>query len=723
MESDKLTNHISNNSSLQQPSDILQRFFGYNTFRPQQKDIIESILSGKDAVVLMPTGGGKSICYQIPAIMMDGTCIVVSPLISLMKDQVEGMKDIGVKAACLNSSLSKQAFRQTLETFGNGVLDLLYVSPEKLISDGFLTKIKNLRINMFAIDEAHCISSWGHDFRPEYTKLKQIKAKFPNTPIVALTATADKITRRDIIKQLNLSDPATYISSFDRPNISLEARPGQKRIEQILSFIQSRPGKVGIVYCLSRKNTEDVANRLQAKGIKAMCYHAGMPSDARSEVQDQFQNDNIQVVCATIAFGMGIDKSNVRWVIHYNLPQNIEGYYQEIGRGGRDGAKAEALMFYSYRDFTIFRDIFNKNGGENLELKLSKLDRMMQFAESQICRRKVLLNYFGEDLKENCGNCDVCTNPPEYIKGDIIAQKALSALTRMKERVGMGLLIDVLRGSGKKEIYARGFDKIKTFGAGRAHTQHEWQYFIQQIINNGLCEIAYDQKNVLRITDAGKEVLFGKRGIQLASLEKKIARQKEIAASPRVSKTRTLQEELFERLRALRRRLAQAKGVPPYIIFTDKSLEDMTKRKPVNDIDMKEVSGMGERKMFLYGEAFIQEIKAFMIEKGRAGVKVAGATQQISLDLYQRGISVSDIAKERGLAEKTVTIHLAKLYENGEDIDIHKFISNKELEIIQQVVSALKEPIQLKDIFEALDGKIDYDKIRFAMAHLQRRTN
>ena len=724
MDSEILSSQNSISNSLQQPSDILERFFGYNTFRPQQKDIIETVLSGKDAVVLMPTGGGKSICYQIPAIMMEGTCIVVSPLISLMRDQVDGLKDIGVKAAYLNSSLSKQAFMKTLETFGNGVLDLLYVSPEKLISDGFLTKIKGLKINMFAVDEAHCISSWGHDFRPEYTKLSQIKARFPNTPIIALTATADKITRRDIIKQLNLTEPATYISSFDRPNISLEVRPGQKRIEQILSFILERKSKVGIVYCLSRKNTEDVADRLQAKGIKAMCYHAGMPSEARSEVQDQFQNDNIQVVCATIAFGMGIDKSNVRWVIHYNLPQNVEGYYQEIGRAGRDGANAEALMFYSYRDFTVFRDIFTKNGGENLELKLSKLDRIMQYAESQICRRKVLLNYFGEDLNENCGNCDVCINPPEYINGDIIAQKALSALTRMNERVGVSMLIDVLRGSGKKEIYNRGYDKIKTFGAGREHNQNEWQYFIQQIVNNGLCEIAYDQKNVLRITNAGKEVLFGNRSIQLASLEKKLERQKARAASaPRISKTQTLQEELFERLRSLRRRLAQAKGVPPYIIFTDKSLEDMAKRKPVNDFDMSEVSGMGERKMFLYGAPFKQEIKAFMLEKGRAGVKVAGATQQISLDLYQRGISVPDIAKERGIAEKTVTIHLATLYENGEDIDIHKFISNKELDVIQQVVKALKDPIHLKDIFEALDGKIDYDKIRFAMAHLQRRTN
>lgn len=707
-----------------QPLEILQRYFGYDSFRPQQKEIIESIISGKDNLVLMPTGGGKSICYQIPAMFLEGTCIVVSPLISLMKDQVDGLQENGIRAAFINSSQSQNEQTLIENSLFNDSLDLLYVSPEKLISDGFMNKLKHLKINLFAVDEAHCISSWGHDFRPEYVKLAQLKTAFKGTPVVALTATADKITRRDITKQLALQDPMVFISSFDRPNISLEARPGQKRIEQIIEFIKERKGRSGIIYCLSRKNTEDLGSRLQKAGIKAMCYHAGMPAGSRAGIQEQFINDNLQVVCATIAFGMGIDKSNVSWIIHYNLPQNVEGYYQEIGRAGRDGSKAESLLFYSYRDYTVLRDLLSKNASNNTDVKLSKLERMLQFAETQTCRRKVLLSYFGEDLNEDCGNCDICQNPPQYIDGKVIAQKAMSAVLRLNERVGVNMLVDVLRGSGRKELYDRGFQNIKTYGAGRDHTNSEWHYFLQQIINNGLCEIAYDQKNVLKVTEAGKEVLLGKRSIQLASLAKKLERQKQLKEKSRSkTKTQTLSDELFEKLRGLRKRMAQAKGVPPYIVASDKTLIDMSNSKPMTEQAMLKVQGMGERKMHLYGERFLTCIKEYVMEKGRDGQKVPGASQLISYDLFQRGISIPDIAKERGMAEGTIQSHLIQLYEDGENIDISKFISKKEIDVVTQVVKHIQTPFKLKDVFDALDGKYGYDKIKFALAYMGRNRN
>ncbi len=704
-----------------QPLEILQKYFGYKSFRPQQKEIIESIISGKDNLVLMPTGGGKSICYQIPAIFMKGTCIVVSPLISLMKDQVDALKAHGISAEFINSSQNHHEQNKIEQALNQGTLNLLYVSPEKLVSDGFMNKLERVDINLFAIDEAHCISSWGHDFRPEYTKLAQLKTKFSHVPVVALTATADKITRRDITKQLALKEPQVFISSFDRPNISLEARPGQKRIEQIIQFVKERPNKSGIIYCLSRKNTEDVSQKLQKKGVKAMCYHAGMPDGARAGIQEEFLKDNLQVVCATIAFGMGIDKSNVSWIIHYNLPQNVEGYYQEIGRAGRDGSPAESVLFYSFRDYTVLRDLLSKNASKNTEVKISKLERMLQFAETQSCRRKVLLSYFGEDLATDCGNCDVCKNPPQYIEGKIIGQKALSAVVRMKEKVGINLLIDVLRGSGRREIFERGYNTIKTYGAGREHTNSEWQYFIQQIINNGLCEIAYDQNNIIKLTEAGKELLYGNRSLQLASLAKKLERQKEIKAAAKVkTKTQTIADELFEKLRGLRRRLAQAKGVPPYIIFTDKSLLDMSKNKPLTEEAMMSIQGMGERKMHLYGDKFLNAIKEYVIEKGRDGQKITGSTQLISFDLYQRGISIEDIAKERGLTKSTIINHLVHLFEAGENIDISQFLSEKEYKIVKQVVSQMQTPFKIKDVFEALEGNIDYDKIRFAMAQMGR---
>ena len=412
--------------TIEQAQGAMKKIFGFDLFRPMQADIIQTIFDKKDSLVLMPTGGGKSICYQLPAILMEGSCVVVSPLISLMKDQVEALRANGVQAAFLNSTVDRREQRQIEDDLFNGRIDLVYVSPEKLVSSDFIRLMRNSPINLIAIDEAHCISAWGHDFRPEYTQLKFLKKEFPGVPIVALTATADRATRRDIVEQLQLDDPAIFIASFDRPNLHLEVRPGQKRIEQIIDFIRQRPDQSGIIYCLSRKNTEDVAAKLKLRGIRADSYHAGMSDADRSRVQDAFQNDEIPVVCATVAFGMGIDKSNVRWVIHYNLPKNIESYYQEIGRSGRDGVKAEALLFYSFGDVMVLRDILGQNEDVQQEVKLAKLERMYQYATSPICRRKNLLSYFSEDVKADCGNCDVCENPPEYFDGTVLAQKAHS---------------------------------------------------------------------------------------------------------------------------------------------------------------------------------------------------------------------------------------------------------------------------------------------------------
>ena len=701
----------------------LKKYFGYDAFRPMQEEIIQAIYERKDALVLMPTGGGKSICFQIPAVTLDGVAIVLSPLISLMKDQVESLRANGIKAAFLNSSLGIGEQRSVEDDLFNGNIDLLYVSPEKLVSSSFMPLLKQANINLFAIDEAHCISSWGHDFRPEYTKLKFLKDQFPNIPIIALTATADKLTRRDIVSQLNLPNPEIFVASFDRPNISLTVRPGQKRIEQIFDFIKARPAKAGIIYCLSRKNTEDVASRLQGKGIKAMCYHAGMPAKVRSEVQEEFINDNITVVCATVAFGMGIDKSNVRWVIHYNLPKNIESYYQEIGRAGRDGTEANTLLFYSYRDVMVLRDIITGDDAEQNEIKIAKLERMQQFAESLICRRKILLNYFSENYNENCGNCDVCKNPPQYFDGTVIAQKALSAIARTKQTIGITLLINLLRGSGRAEIFNRGLDKIKTYGAGREYTFHEWQFFLQQLINLGLIEIAYDQRSVIKLTDASKEVLFDGRKVQLVKMitlkQEREKRKKE--AKPKTIR-QGVRDELFEVLRKLRKELALQKGIPPYIIFSDKTLEEMAARRPIREETFLDISGVGQHKLGLYGNVFMATIKQFIQQKVvNDGVKITGSTYMVTHELHKEGLTIAEIAAKRKLNEGTIYSHLAKLYEDGEVIDIKQFVSNYEVTCVREAIKVVKDPFKLKDIFEFLDEKVPYYKIRFALAVLKKK--
>jgi len=693
----------------------LKKYFGYDSFRPMQSEIIENVLNKNDSLVLMPTGGGKSICFQIPAIVQEGICIVVSPLISLMKDQVDSLNGNGIKAAFLNSSISNKEQYQLELLAMNGLLKLIYISPEKLLSQGFLSFLKRLKINLFAIDEAHCISSWGHDFRPEYTKLSFLKENFPDIPIMALTATADKLTRKDIVSQLNLNDAKIFVSSFDRPNISLSVFPGQNRAKNIINFIMARKGQSGIIYCLSRKNTESLAQKLQEVGINADFYHAGLSAEERSLVQDRFIKDEVQIVCATIAFGMGIDKSNVRWVIHYNLPKNIEGYYQEIGRAGRDGLKSEAILFYTFADIINLKTFIEESSQK--ELQNAKLERIKQYADSMICRRKILLNYFGENILENCDNCDICKNPPVYIDGTIITQKVLSALwwiKRLEKKVSSGLLIDILRGSSKSDIFENNFQSIKTYGTGKDITYVDWQSYIVQILNLGFIDIAYDDNYTLRLTEASKNVLYENLKVNL--IDPKVVRQNTEENTQKFpSKDDLLFDNLFEILRQIRKDISEAENKAPYMILNDATLNEIARKKPTSESQMKNISGIGEVKYEKYGEILINAVLNF--KKLQSVEKPKNSTYNETFDLYQEGLSIEDIAAKRELTPSTIYGHFAYLYENNFQIDVYKFLTHKEMNLVFNAIKHFKYEFKLKDIHTYLEEKVDYGKIKIGIIH------
>ena len=607
--------------------DYLRKYYGYDTFRPNQKEIIDNVMAGNDALVLMPTGGGKSICYQIPALALPGTAVVVSPLISLMKDQVETLKANGIEAAALNSDTTAVDDTIIRRKCMAGDLKLLYVSPEKLLTE-IPYLLSHIHLSLFAIDEAHCISQWGHDFRPEYIQLGLLRERFPDVPIMALTATADKITRHDILSQLKIENAREYISSFDRPNLSLSVKRGFKDSEKlafILNFIKARPYASGIIYCLSRKATEKVATKLKAKGINAMPYHAGLTNQERSQTQELFKNDELQVVCATIAFGMGIDKSNVRWVIHFNMPKSIESFYQEIGRAGRDGAPADTVLFYSIADIIQLTE-FAKASGQK-DVNMDKLKRMREYAESSVCRRRILLNYFNEQSDHDCGNCDICQNPPQRFDGTRYVQMALSAMKRTEEQARLSTIIEILRGMRSATVVKKGYDQLKTFGVGRDISVQDWNDYLLQMLQMGFFEVVYNEGNRTVVTASGEEVLYGRRQTELCVIDHSIKETPKrrtprltleipiIAAQGLPSANGTEDPELFEALRQLRRQCAEEEGFPPYIVFSDKVLHTLATQKPTTIERFGFIPGVGDHKRQKYGQRFTALIQKFVREE------------------------------------------------------------------------------------------------------------
>jgi len=695
------------------PKEILKTIYGYDSFRPLQLDVIEHTLSGQDSLVIMPTGGGKSVCFQIPAIIKENITLVISPLISLMKDQVDALTAHGIKAGVYNSSLSEYDRAMIVDDCLNNRIKLLYISPESLLQSmkGWLGKVK---LSMIVIDEAHCVSMWGHDFRPEYQQIGQLREIFSNLPFMALTATADKITRKDISEKLNLKNHQLFLSSFNRPNLSLTVRsqiPKNKKEKEFLEFITDRKGESGIIYCLSRKETEEWSNFLNDHGVTARFYHAGMTSNDREKVQDGFINDNFNVICATIAFGMGIDKSNVRWIIHNNLPKNIEGYYQEIGRAGRDGLPSDTVLYYNYRDVILLNDFIKES--EFKEIYLEKIKRILNYAEATSCRRNILLSYFGETVREDCGNCDVCNEPPQVIDGTVTAQKALSAVSRSNGILGINLLINVLRGADTIEIHEKSLNKIKTYGAGKEFSFAEWQHFVNQMVNQGLFEIAYDDHLHLKLTELSEEVLKGIKKINLSKLVDKKDKVKKVRTR---AENETSDLDLLSQLKFWRKTIAAENKVPAYVIFHDTTLNDLAERKPTNEQQMLQIQGMGKTKFERFGLQILEIINNF---DGSTKVEKR-STFELTFQLYQQGLSVEEMSNARQLNENTIYGHLAKLFEEGKPVDLNKFVSEYEVNQVKTIRKKLSNTNQLKPIYEALEGKLEYRKIGLALSVLSK---
>ena len=725
---------------IKSPLEILQQYFGYTQFRLNQASAVENVIAKKDTFVLMPTGGGKSLCYQVPALVLDGTAIVISPLIALMKDQVDALRINGISAAFLNSSMNPLEQNETFHQLKEGKLKLLYVAPEKLSADNgsFLNLLKEIDISLFAVDEAHCVSHWGHDFRPDYLFLNGIKKQFPQTPIIALTASADEITRQDIIKQLNLQKPTVLISSFDRANIKYFVQPKQSVLNHVVQYLNEHPNDSGIIYCLSRKGTEDLANNLKENGINAAFYHAGISSVERAKVQDDFIKDKIRVMIATIAFGMGIDKSNVRFVMHADLPKNIESYYQETGRAGRDGLPSEAILFYSTADVMKLKKFAMVEGNEEQStLMLRKLQQMTDFAEMQKCRRQYLMEYFGESHPGNCNSCDYCLSDFENWDATIDAQKLLSAIYRLKERYGKNLIIDFLRGSKGVKItdYMR---NLPTYGIGANGDKTYWQNLIKQLVINDFLRESNEEFSVLKLTEKSKEVLFNKRTVNLQKV-------KELAKAVTVAELETSHSineidanlELFDDLRILRRQQAEQENVPPYVIFSDASLMELASYLPNTKEELNQISGFGAFKIEKYGEIFLNVIVDFC-NKNNLNSKIAEKTPKIkrtpkkinkyeagtyttTFQMYKDGNSVEDIAKIRNLSLNTIQNHLANFVEVG-TIKASELMDVNKIDPIISIAKTQTIP-SLKAIKEELGDDYSYFEIHVAIAFYKWQEN
>lgn len=690
---------------------VLKKFYGYNNFRPGQGEVIETIMSGRDVVVIMPTGGGKSLCYQLPALISEGCALVISPLIALMDDQVAALQANGIPAAAIHSNYDETANREIVEAAMAGKLKLLYISPERVLAD-LDTWVSRLPLSLIAIDEAHCISQWGHDFRPVYTQLRQVRERCANVPVMALTATADRLTRDDISTQLGLNNPMRWIGSFNRPNLSLSVVHDAKkpeRVTAIAQLIRKYPNDSGIVYTLSRKGAEDMAAALKARNFRVGVYHAGMSGADRRQTQQAFSNGELQAVCATVAFGMGIDKSNIRWVVHNNLPGDIESYYQEIGRGGRDGLPAETILFYSYNDVRT-RESFNEDSGRPLVVG-QKLEQMKNYAEATVCRRRILLSYFGEEADHDCGNCDVCLHPPNRFDGTITAQKALSAVLRTNEKIGAFTLAAILTGAFHSDIVKNGYHQIKTFGAGRDLPMQYWNAYIGQMIQLGVFELAYEEQNHLKVTPFGRKVLKGEVMLQLAEFVPFAAKatKKEKAQKQKVIDPETA---LFEQLKAVRQNISAKNQIPAYVVFSDATLREMAANRPQSHAELLQINGVGEVKAVKYGKLFLGAIRKF---EGLSSAMPQGTTFKETLILHNAGFPLGDIARTKGVSTETILSHIARLTQEGMITSFTNYINRLQYEDIIRTLESGAE-----DAYDILKEKYTPGLITLAKAIAQK---